>query len=114
MWFRPDTTEVEALNFESVSSMFSSATGTDVVRYAGGPMSTELAYIVLVSAAARVRFIASEDGEVFEVFFREPSRRARRRPDTGYRGEILRGRSSDMLALPPAPARTGRHRGWWL
>lgn len=113
MWFRPDTTEVEALNFESVSSMFSPVTGTDVVRYAGGPMSTEFAYVVLVSAAARVRFIASEDGEVFEVFFREPSRRARRRPDTGYRGEVRHGKSSDMLALPPAPARTGRHRGWW-
>lgn len=114
MWFKPDTTEVEALNFESVSSMFSPTTGTDVVRYAGGPMSTELAYIVLVSAAARVRFIASEDGEVFEVFPREPSRRSRRRPDTGCRGEVRRGKSSDMLALPPAPARTGRHRGWWL
>lgn len=114
MWFRPDTTEVEALNLESVSSMFSLPTGTDVVHYTGAPMSMEFAYVVLVSAAARVRFIVSGDGEVFEVFFREPSRKARRNPDTGYRGEVRHGKSSDMLALPPAPARTGRHRGWWL
>lgn len=114
MWFRPDTTEVEALNLESVSSMFSLPTGTDVVHYTGAPMSMEFAYVVLVSAAARVRFIVSGDGEVFEVFFREPSRKARRNPDTGYRGEVRRGKSSDMLALPPAPEKAGRHRGWWL
>lgn len=114
MWFRPDTTEVEALNLESVSSMFSPPTGTDVVHYTGAPMSMEFAYVVLVSAAARVRFIVSGDGEVFEVFFREPSRKARRNPDTGYRGEVRRGKSSDMLALPPAPEKAGRHRGWWL
>lgn len=114
MWFRPDTTEVEALNLESVSSMFSPATGTDIIRYTGAPMSMGLAYVVLVSAAARVRFIVSEDGEVFEVFFREPSRKARRNPDTGYRNEVRRGRSSDMLALSPAPEKAGRHRGWWF